>query len=39
MVKKSYKKVGMGPQKGGGCGRGICPLPREAQKLLILSKY
>ena len=25
--------------KGGGCGRGICPLPREARKLLILSKY
>ena len=24
--------------KGGGCGRGICLLPREARKLLILSK-
>ena len=37
-VNKSYKKVGVDP-KGGGCGRGICPLPREARKLLILSKY
>ena len=37
-VNKSYRKVGVDP-KGGGCGRGICPLPREARKLLILSKY
>ena len=22
-----------GAQEGGGCGRGMCPLPREARKL------
>ena len=25
---------GGGSPKGGGCGRGMCPLPREARKLL-----
>ena len=25
---------GGGSLKGGGCGRGMCPLPREARKLL-----
>ena len=24
---------GGGAQEGGGCGRGMCPLPREARKL------
>ena len=36
-VNKSYKKEGVGPQKVGELG--IRPLPREARKLLILSKY
>ena len=23
--------------KGGGCGRGMCPLPREARKFFLLA--
>ena len=39
------KKFGLGgavgprgrrPQRGGGCGRGICPLPREVRKPNLL---
>ena len=32
-------KSGRGSPEGGACRRGICPLPHEARKLLILSKY
>ena len=33
----SYYKVGVGFQKG--VGAGVCPLPREARKLLISIQY
>ena len=36
-VNKSYKKWVWIPE-GGGCGRGICPLPREARKHYLSIK-
>ena len=38
-VSKSYQKVGVGLQKGVGTEGGYASLPREARKLLIVSKY
>ena len=29
--------AGPGVVKGGGCGRGMCPLPREARKFFLLA--
>ena len=28
--------AGPGVVKGGGCGRGMCPLPREVRKFFLL---
>ena len=35
-IQEFFKEEAWTP-KGGGCGRGIGPLPRKARKLLILS--